>query len=205
MNNLHRVTQEVVKVKEALLVVENSLKEMEEASTPIPISPKYCLTAQYVVVGDRVLYRIVALINFGDVKKGDKGGYIETEDNLSHVGLAWVYGDAKVFGNARAFDNATVRDKAQVFGNAEVRGNAWVSGNARVYGYAKVYNNAHVFGNAWVSGNAMVYDCADVYGNARVYGDTTVFGRARVFGDAAVRGVACVVKGIVSGNTTVSC
>lgn len=38
------------------------------------------------VINGHTLYRIVALRNFGLVDKGDLGGYIEKEDNLSHKG-----------------------------------------------------------------------------------------------------------------------
>ncbi len=48
----------------------------------------------------RKLFRIKALISFGDVKAGDLGGYIEKESNLSHDGNAWVYGNARVYGDA---------------------------------------------------------------------------------------------------------
>ena len=49
----------------------------------------------------RTLFRIKALISFTTVTGetiniGDVGGYIEKEDNLSHSGDAWVYGDAWV-------------------------------------------------------------------------------------------------------------
>ena len=40
------------------------------------------------------LFRIKALISFKGVKKGDVGGYVESEKNLSQHGNAWVYGDA---------------------------------------------------------------------------------------------------------------
>lgn len=40
------------------------------------------------------LFRIKALISFGNVAKGDLGGYVKKEDNLSHSGDAWVYGNA---------------------------------------------------------------------------------------------------------------
>ncbi|HEM4040679.1 TPA: polymer-forming cytoskeletal protein, partial [Streptococcus suis] len=40
------------------------------------------------------LFRIRALISFGSIEVGDLGGYIEKEENLSHDGNAWVYGDA---------------------------------------------------------------------------------------------------------------
>lgn len=46
------------------------------------------------------LFRIKALISFGGVKKGDVGGYVENEKNLSQSGNAWVYGNAKVYGDA---------------------------------------------------------------------------------------------------------
>lgn len=52
--------------------------------------------------------------DFGSVKTGEFGGYIEKEENLSHFGNAWVSGNAWVFDNARVYDNAWV------FGNAEV-------------------------------------------------------------------------------------
>ena len=108
------------------------------------------------------LFRIKALISFGNVKEGELGGYVEKEDNLSHSGNAWVYGDAWVYGNAR------VSGDARVYGNARVSGDAEVSGNARVYGNARVSGDAEVSGDAWVSGDARVY------GNARVSGDAEV-------------------------------
>ncbi|MEV9344389.1 hypothetical protein AB0175_03365 [Klebsiella pneumoniae] len=45
------------------------------------------------------LFRIRALIAFGVVDKGDLGGWVEKEDNLSQEGNAWVSGNAWVFGN----------------------------------------------------------------------------------------------------------
>lgn len=42
------------------------------------------------------LFRVKALISFGDVKEGELGGYIAKEGNLSHSGNAWVYGNAEV-------------------------------------------------------------------------------------------------------------
>ena len=43
------------------------------------------------------LFRIKALISFGNVKEGELGGYIAKEGNLSHSGDAWVYGNARVY------------------------------------------------------------------------------------------------------------
>ena len=84
------------------------------------------------------LFRIEATASFGNVEKGEKGGWIEKEDNLSQYGNAWVYGNARVSGDARVSGNAEVSGSAEVSGNAWVYGNAWVSGDARVYGDAKL-------------------------------------------------------------------
>ena len=72
------------------------------------------------------LHRIRAVAEFGLVKIGDLGGWIEKEENLSHEGKAWVWGNAKVWGNA------------------EVCGDAKVWGNAKVCGDAKVFSASHV-------------------------------------------------------------
>ena len=42
------------------------------------------------------LFRIVALTSFLSVNVGDRGGYIEKENNLSQSGNAWVSDDAEV-------------------------------------------------------------------------------------------------------------
>ena len=136
---------------------------------------KYELTEETVTVYGKTLYRIRAVRDFGSVKTGEFGGYIEKEENLSHFDNAWVCGNAWVFDNARVYDNAWV------FGNAWVFDNARVYDDALVYSNARVYDNAWVFGNAKVYGNARVYDNAWVFGNAKVYGDAWVSGNAEVF------------------------
>lgn len=129
---------------------------------------KYKLTNETIVHFGITLYRIEALMDFSDVKTGDKGGFVQSENNLSHKGDCWVYGNAKVYGNAN------------VFGDAEVYDNAEVCGDANVYGFANVYGNAKVYENVKVRGNA------DVYGKAEVSGDADVYGKAEVRGDAKV-------------------
>ena len=128
---------------------------------------KFELTAEFVTnVFGKKLFRIKALVAFGNVEKGELGGFIEKEDNLSHGGNAWVYGDAWVSGDAQ------VSGDARVYGNAWVSGDAQVSGNARVSGDAQVSGDARVYGNARVSGNA---DYAVVAGFGRYFRTTTFF------------------------------
>lgn len=141
---------------------------------------KYELTEETVTVYGKTLYRIRAVRDFGSVKTGEFGGYIEKEEDLSHFGNAWVSGNAKVYGNAK------VSGDAKVYGNAKVYGEARVSGNAWAYGEVQVAGNAWIYGDARVFGNARVYDNAWVYGNAKVYGDARVSGNAWVYGNAEV-------------------
>ena len=58
---------------------------------------KYKLTEKCKYVQGVKLYRIEALKDFGDVKKGDLGGWAESEKNLSQHGNAWVSDNALVF------------------------------------------------------------------------------------------------------------
>ncbi|HEN4430674.1 TPA: hypothetical protein U5Z31_002168, partial [Streptococcus agalactiae] len=77
-------------------------------------------------VAGKTLFRIKALISFKDIRKGEIGGYVEAERNLSQSDNAWVTG------NAWVCDDACVCDDARVSGNAWVCDDAHVSGNACV-------------------------------------------------------------------------
>jgi predicted acyltransferase (DUF342 family) len=144
------------------------------------------------------LKRIRAVRNFGAVKEGDLGGWIESEANLSHSCTCWVsddakvywdarvYGNVRVYGNAEVYDNARVYNNALVYADAKVFGNAKVGGDAQVFGNAKVFGDVHVGGKAWVFGNAKVYGNAEVYDNAKVYGDAWACGNSSLRGDAWV-------------------
>ena len=128
---------------------------------------KFELTSETKInIFGKKLFRIKALISFGDVEAGETGGWVEKEGNVNQSGDAWVYGNAWVSGNA------------EVSGNAKVYGNAKVSGNAEVSGDAWVYGNAKVSGNAWVSGDAEVYGNADyttIHGFGTQFRTTTFF------------------------------
>jgi hypothetical protein len=145
---------------------------------------KYKLTGKSTEYLGRTLHEIQALRDFGNVSNGEKGGWIEKEENLSQDGNAWVY------------SNAVVSEDAVVSGNAQVFGNAWVYGNARVSGNAQVFGNAWVYGNAWVSG------AARVSGDVRVFGDAWVYGNAQVFGNLQLSSGYCFAYKKVDWDVT---
>lgn len=114
------------------------------------------LKNQSIKVGEATLYRIQALRDFGDVKKGDVGGYIQSHRNLYHDGKAWVFDDAKVFGNASVSGDASINHGAKAYGNAKIYGNAIVFGDADVSGRIWISGNAKIFGNAKVNGGVII-------------------------------------------------
>ena len=120
--------------------------QLKQTRGKLEQSKKYeLLTNDTIELGGGVtLFRIKALISFGNVEKGELGGYVEKEDNLCHSGNAWVTGNAKVYGNARVYSNADVSGNAKVYDNALVSGYAKVTDNARVYSNARVYGDAKV-------------------------------------------------------------
>jgi len=80
-----------------------------------------------------VLYQIRALRAVGDyVEKGDCGGYVESGDNLSHSGDAWIHDNAQVYGSARVTDNA------QVFGDAKVAASVRVNKRTSIIWFSNV-------------------------------------------------------------------
>ena len=144
---------------------------------------KFELTEETIEWDDHTLYRIKALKDFGNIKKGDLGGFIEKEDNLSQDGTCWIYDDAKVYDDARVFEDAKVYNNANVFDCAVVYCNAEISSSAKVYGDAEVCGNTQVYGNAFVYGKAFVY------GNAKIYDDAFVNSDADIQGNAEIKSI----------------
>ena len=79
-----------------------------------------------------VVKRIKAVRSFVEVEAGMIGGWIESEENLSHDGFCWVGEEAIVYGNA------VVCEDAMVEGHAVVRGDSILGGRAYIFGHAVV-------------------------------------------------------------------
>ena len=157
----------------------------------------------------RKLYRIEALKDFGVIKAGELGGYIESENNLSFDGEAWVCENAEVFDDARICNNALINGNARIYGNAIVSNKATVGGNALIYGNALicdeacVYDKAYVYGNVLVYNNAIIRGNAVVSGNARIEGNALICENARVYGNVMIRGNATIYSNAVLGDNVI--
>ena len=148
---------------------------------------KYKITDETIKYLGKILHRIEALYTFDDVKIGNKGGFIESENNLSQEGTCWIYNNAKVLekavvsGDARIYDNAVIRGNALIYDNAEVTIRAAVRGNAKIYG------NAYINGNVIITDEAQVYDNASIKDNAIIRGNAKVYGHAEIYGNSYIR------------------
>ncbi|MBR0311506.1 MAG: hypothetical protein IJQ98_03835, partial [Oscillospiraceae bacterium] len=138
------------------------------------------------------LHRIRALRDIGhDVKAGDLGGFVESENNLSFEDgdEAWIYD------NAIACERSYVNKHSQLRDSAVIRNTAYISEGARLSGESKAEDDSYVRGGqlaekARVCGNAMIKTLPDtlgipvIRGNANVYGK--VMGAIHIGGDALV-------------------
>ena len=139
---------------------------------------KYKITKETKIIYDgveeRTLHKIMAVKNFGDVKAGDLGGWVENESNLSQIGNCWVYDEAIVCGNAH------VQDCAEVFGHSKVSGYAKVSEYAKVLDHAKVSENSVIKGFSSVHGNAVISRIAVVLGHSTICGHAEISSKNHV-------------------------
>lgn len=157
------------------------------------------------------LYKIKALRDFGDVKKGDIGGFVENEYNLSHEGDCWIYNNAKVFGNAKVFDDAKVFDNTLIFGdvrihdNVQIYNDAQIYGNTRIVDNAQIYDNVEIYGFTRIHGNVKVFNSAKIYGNARIHNNVKIYNNSRIY-DYAIINDDVKVYGfsVISGNAYIA-
>lgn len=124
----------------------------------------------------------ITLTRIQRINDGRRGGWVQSEMNLSQQGKCWIGGEAKVFETAFVSGDALVNGCAEITGHAKVFDKAWVTGDSRVGNFAQVYGHAKVFNKA------MVCSQAKVYGNVVLKDYVTVLDQAEVFGNAELTG-----------------
>lgn len=103
---------------------------------------------------DTAPYRIRALKDFGDVKKGDLGGFVQSESNLSQEGNCWIYDVSKVLGNSVIKDNAIVRNCSYIR-DSNIHDNAIIRSSAI---FNSVIRGADAFINNTMMRSSMILD-----------------------------------------------
>ena len=124
------------------------------------------------------LHRIRALRDIGnDVKAGDLGGFVESDENLSYEkdDEAWIYDDAI------ACDRSRVEKYAQMKENAVARNDACVSKASVMKGESRAEDSAYISG-AYLFEKARVRGKAMVLAHPKTALSPTITGNANVSG-----------------------
>ena len=132
---------------------------------------KFTLTNETKKFLGKNIYRIQAVKDFSDVKKGDLGGWIEKEENLSHDGNCWLYNEAIVCDNAKVCNNAKIMCSAIISNNAVVKDNAQVDDYALVRDNAIVCGNTILIDDVVVCNNAIVNSDIQFQSSLLIYTD----------------------------------
>ena len=161
-------------------------------------SKKYKITSNTTLTPCyKTVYQIQALIDIPKygVKKGDKGGFVEGGDNLSHEGDCWVAKEAQAYDDSRIMNGALLTGQAQAYGQAHIGENALVTGQSHVYDSATVGGFSTVSEQAHVCEFAYVTEYAAIKGKSVLCGIADVSGETRVGAEAVIsEGAFCFEK-----------
>lgn len=159
---------------------------------PTFIRKKYELTDESIVYNGRILKRIRALVNFGYIRAGTLGGFVESVGNLSQEGYCWIYSNARVYDNAFIYGNIQVDGASDISGNAQLMGYGNITDRTVIRGNVKAYGEIQLSGmtvlkdNVVLNGrneikNASVKDNVILAGNNRILGHMLIGGYAQLF------------------------
>lgn len=136
---------------------------------------KYRFTGETMIFQGHTLQRIQYVEGIGFVRKGEVGGWIESESNLSHEGMCLVLDKAKVFGNAKVMEDAFI------VGESIVKDNAQVKGNVELYGQVVVGADTIVSENTRIIGEAIILFYATSEENeVNISGSTIIEGHTKI-------------------------
>ena len=156
---------------------------------------KYELTTETKEINGYTVYRIKALKSFKTiidrkVNKGDLGGWVESENNLSQDGKCWLFDDAAGYGNSRRAGNSVGYNNSRQFGNSRQYDNSRQYGDSRQYedscqsGDSEQYGNSRQYGFSRQYGNSRQYGYSEQYGNSHQYGSSRQYGYSRQYGNS---------------------
>jgi hypothetical protein len=153
------------------------------------VDKKYeLLPDRQIIVAGTTLYRIRALKDFSNVKAGTLGGFVRSEDNLSHEGTCWIADEAQAYDEAVVSHDAQIYGRGRVYGHGRVSDRGQVGGNAQVFEHGWVFKNGVAFDNTKIFGAAQVRDNGLAYGDSELFDDVRVVNRGEVCGHARIGG-----------------
>lgn len=163
----------------------NDFKKYVKYMQKYEATPKYKLSKKKKNHENLIVYQIEALKPFTFyyddmfriIRKGEKGGWIESEHNLSQEGSCWI-DNSVIVENARIEDDALVIDSivcgnATVKDSAVVKNSSYLTENVLIEKQA-IIDRSDVFNNALISDKSCVYFC-QIYDYVEIYGNSHLF------------------------------
>ncbi|MBK6616818.1 MAG: hypothetical protein IPG31_00040 [Nitrosomonas sp.] len=156
---------------------------------------KYELTNESKIMptGETV-YRIRALQSFDTihkpVKAGDLGGFVQSEDNLSHEGNCWIFDEATGYQDSHRSGDSVGYDYSMQSGNSQQSGRSQQYDysmqfcNSRQYDNSMQYGNSQQYGNSRQYGISQQYDDSQQTGYSQQYGSSRQFGHSQQYGNS---------------------
>jgi carbonic anhydrase/acetyltransferase-like protein (isoleucine patch superfamily) len=131
-----------------------------------PATQKHIYTSAGIIYCD--VYRIKALQDFGQIKIGDIGGYVESEKNLSQVGTCWIDFDSIVVEHAIIGESAFIKNSL-IYELAYVGGASFIE-DSIIFGCSTIHSSdvtdSEIFDNADVCLADIAH--SKIYGNADI-------------------------------------
>nr|DAR92440.1 MAG TPA: Putative transferase, nesg, ydcK, Structural Genomics.38A [Caudoviricetes sp.] len=146
-------------------ILPNRRNKPKKPKTPTKIKMSFdndkfvMLSGDYKVINGQTVYRIKALQDFGIVKKGELGGYIAKESNLSFKedSLAWVGKEAVVM------EDVSLNGEIRVYGNATLSGDIEINEKADIGFDIEDKNDFTIYENPVHPGHVITASTKDDY------------------------------------------
>ena len=154
---------------------------------------KYELTENHIKIDENTkLYQIRALKSFyidefTEIKTGQLGGYVESEENLSQQGSCWIYNNVKIRGNVKVYESAILCGAVRAYGNAKIHGECNIGGDIFITGNAEIKGEARIAAGGEITGNTVIERMPYITGNVYIAGDTLISGNVEIYGRCNIK------------------
>lgn len=158
------------------------------------MSKKYELTDETIMFEDTVLYRIRALKDIPSAVKGDLGGFVRSEENLSQEGDCWIFPESKVVGNSKVSGDATILGEVTIFNDVNITDRAMINGNLIIANNVEISGKSNIFiesgiicNKVKICDNVVISGKMRIINNVKISGDTVLIGNVRISDNSIIR------------------
>ena len=151
------------------------------------MSRKYELTDETIMFEDNVLYRIRALKDIPGAVKGDLGGFVRSEENLSQEGDCWIFPESKVVGNSKVSGDATILGEVTIFNDVNITDRAMINGNLIIADNVEISGKSNIFIESGIIRNKVkICDNVVISGKMRISNNVEISGNTVLLGNLKI-------------------